>query len=400
MKKLTSILWSLLTVITLAACGKDPKPDTEGKGIFNVQEGKVDMSFVYREDVCELKFTTDSDWKFNCSADWISSSKLSGTKGTVIISFKAKENESTTARDATGAIRCGSVDHQLTFHQDGRPEGEKRYTLRVMQFNILQSTSETAGHEWTAVRKAPCFAMLKDTQPDIICYQEARKTQCNDLATAFGTNYESILFPKDSTETNGGQRNLIMFRKDAFTHTNVDGFAHGYWDKFWFSTTGGASGDRFGDTKTTQKMELFTRLVHKESGKVIWVFNAHFFASCDYAESRSKCVEMTIAAIKKYVKEDEIVFFTGDLNINYNDASMRPLLDPLLNYMNSAALKAKTSDGQTTETYNKFTVNYNKVLDYIFYRNAIPLTYKVVNSDQYGTTYVSDHFPIYSDMEF
>ena len=91
------------------------------------------------------------------------------------------------------------------------------------------------------------------------------------------------------------------------------------------------------------------------------------------------------------------MFFCGDLNINYCSENGRALLAPMFEYMESAAVSADMHDSPTATTYNKFGAS-TSVLDYIFYRNATALTYKIVNSAGYGTEYISDHYPVCSDF--
>ena len=271
------------------------------------------------------------------------------------------------------------------------PEPVQERDLRIMQFNILQATSETAGHEWSAVRKAPCINMLKDIAPDIICIEEARKTQCSDLAAAF-PEYTQVKHPKDNIESNGGQRNLIMFRTDKFELLE--------WDKFWFSVDGTATGDRFGDSKTTQKMTVFAKLKDKSDGRIFWVYCTHFFADCQYQASREKCVEMSLESIRKQVPENSPVFFLGDLNLNYMDETGKKTLEPLLDYLKSAAINAGKGADPALVTYNKWGAS-SKVLDYILYRNATALSYNVIfNGSSYGTCYLSDHNPVWADFKF
>ncbi|MBQ3941679.1 MAG: hypothetical protein II676_02405, partial [Bacteroidales bacterium] len=51
------------------------------------------------------------------------------------------------------------------------PDTPEPVSFRLMSFNILQATSETAGHEWASVRKAACIKMFRDIKPDIVCVQ-------------------------------------------------------------------------------------------------------------------------------------------------------------------------------------------------------------------------------------
>jgi len=268
------------------------------------------------------------------------------------------------------------------------PEVGTDADFRLMSFNILQATSETAGHEWASVRKEPCIKMFNDIKPDIVCIQEARKSQCNDLASAL-PQYSQIKHPKDNIETNGGQRNLILYKPDVFELVS--------WNKYWFSADLTASGNRFGDDKTTQKLTVTAEFRHKKTGKTIYVYDTHFFANVSTEANRGKCTDISLSNSLGLGVKDRgaaaVVFFCGDLNMEPDNTYLKPMFD----YMSHGAKNAKSSDGISKTTYNKFGGS-SKVLDHIFYRNAEALTYKVVNSSSYGTQYVSDHYPIYCDF--
>lgn len=299
--------------------------------------------------------------------------------------------------NATITATCGSLTCRCIIKvTEASPEDDMPgFTMRIMQFNVLQATSETAGHEWASVRKEPCFTMLNEISPDIVCCEEARKTQCNDFASKF-PGYAQVKHPKDNIESNGGQRDLIMYKSDKFDLLD--------WDKYWFSVDESPSGDRFcpsgvtnSNSKTTQKLTVMAHFREKVSGRDFYVFCTHFFADVDNISQREKCVELSLRHIKA-IPETTPVFFCGDLNINYASAEGQTLLKPMFEYMYSAAVSAQSHDDPKTCTYNKFGAS-TKVLDYIFYRNASALTYKVVNGTNYGTTYISDHYPVYSDLK-
>ena len=240
------------------------------------------------------------------------------------------------------------------------PDTPEPVSFRLMSFNILQATSETAGHEWASVRKAACIKM-----------------------------YSQIKYPKDGIESNGGQRNLIMYNNQKFFVIE--------WGKFWFSEDGTASGGRWGDDATTQKMTIYVHFREMATGREFWVYDTHFFAKCNVETTRGHCVEMSLASIKEKVGDEGVVFFCGDLNMQPDN----PILKPMFDYMKHAATHADESDGVSTITYNGFRETNLKVLDHIFYRNATAHTYKVVNSQTaYGTKWISDHYPIYADVEF
>lgn len=329
----------------------------------------------------------------------------SGTSGTLVWS---SDNQSVASVNSKGTVtglkvgsamisaRCGSLSCYCNVKVvDGEPEDDRPgFSMRIMQFNILQGKDEPAGHEWSSVRKEPCFKMLNETAPDIICFEEARKTQCNDLASKF-PQYSQVKHPKDNIESNGGQRDLIMYRSDKFDLLD--------WDKYWFSVDETSSGDRFcpagvtnSTSKTTQKLTVWAHFRENVSKRDFYVFCTHFFADVDELAQRTKCVELSLTHIKA-IDPKTPVFFCGDLNINYCSENGRALLAPMFEYMESAAVSADMHDSPTATTYNKFGAS-TSVLDYIFYRNATALTYKIINSAGYGTEYISDHYPVCSDF--
>lgn len=284
---------------------------------------------------------------------------------------------------------CGNKAETTPAAPDDEPLLDETIMIRVMQFNILQATGETAGHEWATVRKDPCIRMFYDTAPDIVAVQECRKSQCNDLAT-YLPQYTQIKHPKDNIESNGGQRNVILYKSKILELIS--------WDKYWFSVDGTANGDRFGNNGgTTQKLTIYAKFKHKPSGKYFWFYCTHFFASSSL-ESRGECVKMSLDRVGKEVPEDGTVFFCGDLNLSYTNDEPRKTLSPIFDYFMWSAKEAPNTSGTARPTYNKFGASTN-VLDYILYRNATPLNYVVVNSPTaYGTDYLSDHYPIYSDF--
>lgn len=267
------------------------------------------------------------------------------------------------------------------------PDG-KCVSFRLMQFNVLQgwdsyNASETVGHEWLN-RREGVVLMLKDTDPDIVCVQEARKLQCSYLKEQL-PQYDQVLYPKDGIETNGGQRDLIMYKSSKFELLQ--------WDKFWFSTTPEYSS--YSWDAGTPKLTIRAQFRSLEGmPKTFWVYCTHFFPSGD--EGKQMCSNMILDDMKKYIAPDEPVFLCGDLNLNYGDTR----LDTLLTYMGDAATSAPESDGPLVCTYSGFNPNNTKTLDHIYGRNIYFKSYHVVNDKtKYGMEFISDHYPLYSDVQ-
>lgn len=269
----------------------------------------------------------------------------------------------------------------------GNVQAGGKKSIRVMTFNVLQGKGEPQGREWKTTRRTAAVKMIKEINPDIIGTQEARKSQCKDLQLDLA-QYGQVKFPKDSIEKNGGQRTMILYRKERFKMVE--------WGKYWFSEDLTARGNRFNDPKTTQKLSVWVKLYDKNTKKDIYVFDAHFFAKVSKIENRQVCAQITRDQILKIVPKGATVFFMGDLNTNYETSY--DCLDPLKQIMENAALAARKSDGPQKPTYNRFGKGKPSTLDYIFFRGAKADTYRVIHDTKYGTDYISDHWPVYADF--
>ena len=285
------------------------------------------------------------------------------------------------------------------------PEPEEKpdtLQLRVMSFNILQSTGEDAGHTWAEYREQPCKKMFQETDPDIICLQECRRTQLSFMKSNF-PGYTYYQYAKDgvkkagyeNTENctndgiwkNGGHRDVIAIRKDCCELLD--------WGRYWFSENPDVSSyDGIYAGGGTPKVTLWVKLHHKEKDFDFFVWCTHFFPHGDTA-TRTLCSTMSVERMKEQVKEDDVVFFCGDLNLKYENEA----LDPMKKYMDNARIKATETDNSPTYTGFRTDASTWTLIDHIFYRNAQPLTYKVVNTPiENGTSVCSDHFPIYADF--
>ena len=81
------------------------------------------------------------------------------------------------------------------------------------------------------------------------------------------------------------------------------------------------------------------------------------------------------------------MFVMGDLNVT-PDA---PELAPMWNTMKLAQREAPVTD--TLFTFHGYKPGKGKMIDYIYYRNAYPLEFRILR-DGYGVPYLSDHSTI------
>jgi len=312
--------------------------------------------------------------------------------------------------DIVATSNDGGLSARCTVSVSENVPEDKSFQLRVMSFNILQGgkadgTTDQAGHEWSAVRRAPCTNMFKDIDPDVIMLQECRREQLKTLKSDL-TGYTFYSYAKDgvlasgyskgdatndASFKNGGQRNVIMLRNGMFLLND--------WGCFWLSDTPDTPSNGFGTSG--QKITLWLKVQHVTSGAEFFIFNTHFIpqtygnAVSPVVDVITPCARVNVEQMKKIIGDSKAtVFFAGDLNSN--NASER--MDALNNYLHLSATDAPQTDHSMT--YNGFREDASTwtLLDHIYYNNATPTFYKVVNSDGYGTRFLSDHFPVYCDF--
>ena len=293
------------------------------------------------------------------------------------------------------------------------------WAVRLMSFNILQGgkadgSTDSAGHEWSKVRKTPCLNMFKEINPDIIMLQECRREQLKDLKAnlsgytfysyakdgVLASGYQDGDAANDASFKNGGQRNVILLRTSLFKVLD--------WGRFWLSETPSTPSQGFGTTG--QKITLWLK-VHSLAGDFdFYLFNTHFIpqsygnAVSPKVDVITPCAELNVRKMKEILgdkttsgkgNDPSVVFFAGDLNCNHASEKMASVND----YLYRAGGEAGVKDDSMT--FNGFRTDRSTwtLIDHIYYKNAVPKVYKVVNEATYGTEFLSDHFPVYCDFE-
>ena len=360
----------------------------------------------------EVSVKASGMWTVSSDADWVVPSPSRGNlHGTTTLSVY--RNSTKSARTATVKVTCSGVEPAvLTLSQEAGGSGTDVSTLRFMTFNIRtggksDGSTDVEGHEWTKVRKPAVLAMFNELSPDIAVLQECRQEQLNDLEASLGDYLygryacDSVLRSGSGIATtcmsnvfkNSGARSVIMFKKALFDMRE--------WGVFWLSETP-ENGPATGFGTGVKKACLWMKLFDKSSSKEIYVVNIHYVTP-GKGDVLLKCAQTNVDMIKKIIGDSTVsgqgttektLFLAGDFNANDADSRIAPVLE----YLPYARLDARVTDPSLT--YNGFNTDSSawKRLDHIFYFNATPETYKVVNEDKYGTAFISDHFPVYCDF--
>ena len=248
-------------------------------------------------------------------------------------------------------------------------------TITVMSYNIRSSTkNEQDGiHGWVNRKEAACKMLLTE-KPDVVGMQEEMPDQEEFLREHLASLYEGVSISRDP-EKKADEACSIFYNKQKFdlVRTNT----------FWLSETPDIP-SRGWDGKY-KRIVTYVHIRDKKSGQSYLVFNTHLDHKGVIA--REKSLQL-IADSAIAIGGDSIpMFVMGDLNVT-PDA---PELAPMWNAMKLAQREAPVTD--TLYTFHGYKPDKGKMIDYIYYRNASPLEFRILR-DGYGVPYLSDHYPI------
>ena len=250
--------------------------------------------------------------------------------------------------------------------------------ISVMSFNI-RLDGDTASHSWD-YRKNGCLAMIGSVKPDLIGMQEVTPVQKNWLENQL-TNYKSLGKARDGSGENT-EYSLIFYCTDRFILLENS--------TFWLSATPDFMSK--GWDGACYRICTYAKLRCKESSRTFYFFNTHI----DHKGSTAQKLGLLLIRerIDKIAGNQAVVFLTGDFNMQPSNAN---IID-FRTYMNNLREKFPGNGDFNTGTYNNWG-KASTVIDYIWYRNASPVSYQVIDSPYANIAFLSDHFPIIKEFE-
>lgn len=261
-------------------------------------------------------------------------------------------------------------------------------TLKVMSFNILRGDLQGPDHLWTGRREA-CLAMIAAQQPMVFGLQECTWTQrrhilsSNSLFDAVGIAVDGQ--KKDYTDVSS---NPIFWRKDILDLLD--------WGTFWLSDTPDAVGS-YTWNKAKPRTCTWARFRVRCSGKTFYYFNAHV-ENDGGLEAKEKSIILIIERMQAANPSGVVpMIFGGDMN---NVISASAPLGPMAQYLSHAPTYCKKTD--TGRTFNSFKTTGGSAIDHLFYSDGAFLgkVFSVDRNAYENVTYLSDHYPIFCELEF
>ncbi len=251
--------------------------------------------------------------------------------------------------------------------------------VSVMSFSIRQIFPGEKTNRWLD-RKEPCLEMFREVNPDVACLQRVSPVQMQALMDAL-PGYDAVFQSKAQGQTrldkDYGQ--LILFDRGKFTLVENG--------VFWMSATPDkAFSMDWGET--SPRPAVWARLRVAKSGREFYVFN--LFPDPHKAEAQKYGLELAVDRIKEICAPSAPVFVCGDFSLESGSWYLR--------HMNAWCLSARATAKDTDESgsYHDFRGSAHIQTDHIFYRNAAPSQFMVINERYGGKAFISDHFPIFS----
>lgn len=257
----------------------------------------------------------------------------------------------------------------------------KYYNATFMTFNIRTETPNDAEvNQWANRRDAFCTYLL-ESDASVICMQEVKEGQNNDITAGISNRYDVIWYGRDNTEGTRGEGLSIAYDRGVWTLI----------DKSFFFLSETPDAVSKGWDASHRRICVYAILEHRETGERIGVFNVHLDVSGIVA--RENGIKLVLEKIDEYEYPS---FLCGDFNCTSEEIAYKLSADAMLDVQ----MSAPESDGGAT--YNGWgNVSDNderKQIDFCFVsREGIePLKFEICR-DRWGErseNFLSDHYAL------
>jgi len=252
--------------------------------------------------------------------------------------------------------------------------------LTVMSFNIRYGTANDGENSWPN-RNHLVMQVFEDRQASIVGVQEALAFQINEITLAH-PQYGVIGVGRDDGKTRG-EYAAILYDTRAFA---VD--ASG---TFWLSDTPEVvASTSWGNSIT--RICTWARLIGRESGEAIYVFNAHYDHRSQ--ESREKSSRLILDRIASRAHDDPVVLM-GDFNAGESNPAITLLIDSGLIHTYCEIHPEETAVG----TFNAFRGDSDgEMIDHILVSPGMKVLDADIDRTNDNGRYPSDHDPVWATI--
>ena len=253
----------------------------------------------------------------------------------------------------------------------------KEKSLKVVTFNIRSSYSGDGINSFI-YRAAFIADKINKEKPDVISFQEMTPVIIDAMKKLL-SKYEFV----------GHGRNEDYDGEGLYTAVRKDTCSIVGWDSIWLSPKPYTPGSRFENQSECPRICVQTMVYHKETGKIMRVFNSHLDHISD--EARIEGLNVTFDFIESYKEKGNHPFvLLGDFNA-------RPDSEVIKACNQKSEMQEVTKNIPTT--FHAFGKKASKI-DYIYMSDELAQAINTVEAwtDEINGIYLSDHYPVCAEL--
>lgn len=269
----------------------------------------------------------------------------------------------------------------------------------LVSFNIRYGTAADGANAWEH-RREMVTGLLARLDADIVGLQEALRFQLDEIEAAL-PGYVEIGVGRDDGAT-AGEYSALLVRAERFA---ID--ASG---TFWLSETPDVPGSTSWGNGIT-RICTWARLVEKESGRGVYVFNTHLDHQSQ--PSRERGAELIAARIAERTHAEEPVVLMGDLNAGEDNRAVRYLRGEIVRASEEAAwpghepaesprladaFRAAHAEAREVGTFSGFHLGATggDKIDHILVSGGARVLDAGIDRTSEDGRYASDHFAVWA----
>lgn len=246
--------------------------------------------------------------------------------------------------------------------------------LKIMSFNVREP-ADGGKHEWS-LRAGAVMMMLDDHQPSVVGFQEASNAYVNKYLRAMLPKYGYVFF--DDMEN----RQSVAYRPELLKVIDRG--------LVWLSNTPNIPSVSSAGNVRTARWIIFEILA---TGNRFFFVDTHFdFSLTD----QRKNLKVIVNLLAQQNKDNLPVVMVGDFNGESDTGAFDAIRETMVCTRDVAPITDQVY------TYHAWGVeDDSRILDHIFMSKELHCSeYKTVTQWYDGHVYISDHYPVYSIINF
>lgn len=254
-----------------------------------------------------------------------------------------------------------------------------------MSYNIRTSKSDKETENAWSVRRPATISLIEDIEPDVFGLQEARTDQLEYIAENC-PDYDMYGVGRDDGVSKGEHMMVCWNKNTIKMHEG---------STFWMSDTPDEPSSGWGTS--IKRSTTVTLMEYRRTGQKFFFVNTHL----DHVstESQTKGLALIVERVAEVNPEGYPMVLVGDFNINPDHPSLTEL-DKIMLSARTYSLYEKDTN-YTFNGWKEVPDEPVEIIDYIYYSGfEASLYFKRVTKQYDGIKFISDHYPVVSELVF